>query len=539
MSGRSFGTFQKNAGYLTGANILDVARIGIDLGVRTANTTLISDAYARIHAELIVHYEVKSDGIREDGSFGQHGGLLYNGNYGKDYSNDVLQLEYAAAGTEFEANSDSKTAFEALIDGDKWMIYYNTLTASALGRFISFPVIDGQATSSILLNLTEVEVLGNLWSSNILTSFSQSLSTNVTHANAGNLSGNRMFYANDYMVHRGSNYMSTVKMVSTRTLTSECVNSQNPLGFHLSDGALYTYIQGDEYEDISVAWDWQLIPGITVNYNVTPLNCGNTGYTGVQSFVGGVSDGNIGIAAMRYTNPYDRSLSWQKAWFFLHDDVQHIMISNVSSNNNAPIYSVLDQKRHYGPIIVDTIQRSSQSTTLFVDIGEKTGNWSSIGTSTQPPATVDLFAAWLQHDSTVNTSFSYTAFPGISLESFLQKGQHFSLQSVQNDAHASALYDQAHQTIMAVFWDAAGGSVNLNVSGPLYNASRVLTISVTGNIALLYDERPGNISVSDPSQTLDTVDVAFTFSGQTVVEKKTTISFPTNHFSCSSASQQL
>lgn len=29
-----------------------------------------------------------------------------------------------------------------------------------------------------------------------------------------------------------------------------------PFGFHLSDGTLYTYLQGNEYEDIAAAWDW-------------------------------------------------------------------------------------------------------------------------------------------------------------------------------------------------------------------------------------------------------------------------------------------
>jgi hypothetical protein len=66
------------------------------------NLTLITDAYRRIHLELAVEQGVGADGIRPDGSFGyvplgiivtscvlnescrQHGGLLYNGNYGKD-----------------------------------------------------------------------------------------------------------------------------------------------------------------------------------------------------------------------------------------------------------------------------------------------------------------------------------------------------------------------------------------------------------------------------------------------------------------------
>ena len=43
--------------------------------------------------------------------------------------------------------------------------------------------------------------LGEQWSSSTLTGFTNDLSANTTNANAGKLVGNRMFYANDYMVH--------------------------------------------------------------------------------------------------------------------------------------------------------------------------------------------------------------------------------------------------------------------------------------------------------------------------------------------------
>ena len=86
-------------------------------------------------------------------------------------TNDVLDLEIAAAGTQFAATETSKGAMEKLFDGDSWMIYRNTATGilhwdfvrqvllrttadahdfafqSALGRFISFPVIDLQCVA--------------------------------------------------------------------------------------------------------------------------------------------------------------------------------------------------------------------------------------------------------------------------------------------------------------------------------------------------------------------------------------------------------
>src|SRR5882762_6330814 len=145
-------------------------------------------------------------------------------------------------------------------------------------------------------------------------------------------------------------------MYSTRTRNTECTNSQNvsashhsirlalfnsvqPYGFHLADGAMYTYMTGDEYEDIFGSWDWNLIPGITTDYGATELSCDNTQWVGVQEFVGGVSAGSSGIAVMRYTNPYTQTLDWKKAWFFLPGDVQHVMVSGLTSTSSAPVYS--------------------------------------------------------------------------------------------------------------------------------------------------------------------------------------------------------
>ena len=57
---------------------------GIDEGLLTMNASLIADAFNRIHGDVVIHNGTKVDGIRADGSFGQHTGIIYNGNYGKD-----------------------------------------------------------------------------------------------------------------------------------------------------------------------------------------------------------------------------------------------------------------------------------------------------------------------------------------------------------------------------------------------------------------------------------------------------------------------
>ncbi|KAK0506120.1 polysaccharide lyase family 8 protein [Armillaria luteobubalina] len=477
MSTRSYGAFARHASYMTGANILDVAKIGIDAGLLSSNESFVADAYSKIHQELSIKDGIMADGIRSDGSFGTEAcsitAITVPSTPTMSWTSSLQQQ-----GTEFSADSASKTALANLFDGDKWMIVYNAINGVLhwdFPRFISFPVIDGQATADIGMNLTAVEELGNEWMSSTLTEFGASLKgDNLTHANAGNLIGNRMFYANDYMVHRGKEYVTTLKMFSSRTKNTECTNSENVSSemlvmLHmddssvvystshsdsiLSDGVLYTYLDGNEYEDIAAAWDWNLIPGITVDYNATLLSCSSSQFTGLQAFVGGVSDGQVGVAVMRYLNPATLSLSWQKVWFFLEDDVQHVMVANISSKTNAPVYSVLDQKRYIGPLVVDEYETvgsmtgarslwhgnvgyvldSEESTSISYSVEEKRGNWSSIGISTQPPADVTLFTAWLQHDS-LNTSSSYTAFPGTDVDTFRSKSRQFSLQSAQNDA---------------------------------------------------------------------------------------------------------
>lgn len=63
-------SFEYSVDTLTGANSLDVCRIGMDEALLTSNTTLLADAYRRSHLELKIMDAVRADGIRADGAFG-------------------------------------------------------------------------------------------------------------------------------------------------------------------------------------------------------------------------------------------------------------------------------------------------------------------------------------------------------------------------------------------------------------------------------------------------------------------------------------
>jgi len=252
--------------------------------------------------------------------------------------------------------------------------------------------------------------------------------------------------------------------------------------------------------------------------------CANASSTGIEAFVGGVSDGSIGLAAMRFTNPLTKSLSWQKTWFFIEDDVHHIMVSRISSASDAQVFSVLDQRRHTGKVILDnveaqTLENAQANSSLWHDnigysfdqlgsddkvlvrVERRSGNWSTIGSSNQPPTSAVILTALIEHRNH-STLVSYTVFPGTTPETFERKRSQLRLRTIENNEHISAMFDEQHNVIYATFWDPSGGTVTCHSS-----SFAPITIKASGNIALMYRLETGNVTVADPSQHLGTVSV--------------------------------
>jgi len=280
---------------------------------------------------------------------------------------------------------------------------------------------------------------------------------------------------------------------------------------------------------------------------------------GVHLFVGGVSDGAVGAAVMRYTNPITRSITFQKAWFFLDDDIQVVMLSDVASNSSSPTISVLDQKKYIGSYYVDGGEinppyledegavngsrpdgpgnNQSVSQTAFatlpienityhqdiqtlwhanvgysfdlgssvnvsIQTGNKTGNWSTLGISTQPLSNVDMFAAWIEQPKE-QTSLAYKIFPATDRRGFQRKASRYQSRHrvLVNDKTISAILDTQQDTAFVIFWAADGGSVT--VPGPRGCAN--ITVSSNINSAIIYHRSAGEIVVSDPSQTAATL----------------------------------
>lgn len=273
-----------------------------------------------------------------------------------------------------------------------------------------------------------------------------------------------------------------------------------------------------------------MIPGTTVDYGATPLSCATARVTGIQPYVGGVSDGVVGIAAMRYDNPTTRALTWRKTFFFLEDDVMFVMIALITSSTTAPVFSVLDQRVHSGDVFVDgaaattgnytgvsslwhagtgyTFNASNPATSLSLQLGPKTGNWQAIGSSNAAPNTVDMFAAWLSHDN-IAAPVTYAMYPGTTQDTFAQKAQAepTNLIVVRNDGSISALLDSVHNTAFIAFWTTAGSTITIP---SLKTGVGAIQVKSNGSSTLILRMDTWDVTVSDPTQTLTSLLLNFT-----------------------------
>ncbi|KDN33101.1 hypothetical protein RSAG8_13810, partial [Rhizoctonia solani AG-8 WAC10335] len=84
MTARAYAPFYRDPqpGYLGGANVMDISVIGMLAGLlennRAGNVSRIVDAYQRVHQQSLVHSADRVDGIKPDGSFQQHSGVIYD-----------------------------------------------------------------------------------------------------------------------------------------------------------------------------------------------------------------------------------------------------------------------------------------------------------------------------------------------------------------------------------------------------------------------------------------------------------------------------
>lgn len=471
----------------TGANLTWGVGIEIARGCMQNDPSALEEGFTRMYQEIKIVTQPE-DGIEQDYSFHQHGQQLYNGGYGLDFANDVSRFVSYSWGTRFQIPADRMTIFSAyLLDGEQWMIRGDGFDYAAVGREITRAALvsgpkdqTGGPISPVGFSYRMGHVLGLLAAEPTprqkeLAAFAARVQD---QHDAVPFTGNKQFWNSDYMAHRRAGYFTSVKMLSSRMLSSELVNSEGKKSVHLSDGANYLYRSGDEYRNIFPVWDWTKIPGTTAIQGT--LDTGEKDpihMHGTTTFDGGVSDGTYGMAAM---DLHRGNLTAKEAWFFfdssyaalgagiaLTGDTEHTVATDVNqpllkgdvltseaggavtgAHSYDASHRVWLEHDHVGYIF-------PPHTKIDLSAGPQTGAWADIGTGPSAAVTEQVFNLWIDHGAGPrNASYEYFILPGASSEDTTRFAKHPDLNVLSNTDSAQAVYSRSLNLAEIAFREA-------------------------------------------------------------------------------------
>ncbi|MEM1294481.1 MAG: polysaccharide lyase family 8 super-sandwich domain-containing protein [Verrucomicrobiota bacterium] len=249
-------------------------------------------------------------GVFPDGSMTHHGDIPYWGKYG-----DALVSRQILYGEIFK---DTPWSYEQerldfityyMLEGRRWSYYRGVEDFAVSGdqSLIKTGGLDTSEWQKELLKrllalgegrLTREADLREAYHNYDAPFWNVSAETGTaTTGRASNLSGQRYLWETDYQIHRRPNYSIFVKRNSQRSRAPETRKGGSGT-LHLASGFTPILRQGDELFLSRLSWDYQHIPGTTVEQGLS-LSGGGSASTirGLNLFSGGVTDGQYGFGA--------------------------------------------------------------------------------------------------------------------------------------------------------------------------------------------------------------------------------------------------
>lgn len=325
--------------HMTGANGADIIMGSFAASILTENESQMEDFKERMTQLLTIQ---PSEGIQPDYLFGQHcghGRQLYFTSYGKEFVNSTLAYLELCKDTRFQ--SPGLELLQRLFtDGVQWIFYNKQHDPNNAGRFIS----SNQYSSAIKVLAERICKLSN---SDARNNMKQALQ----HIGGDNsLTGNRMFWRFDYMVHRRNNYMTSSRMTSTRTVGNEAGNGDGEFNYYASNGVNYLFVTGHEYDgNFFKIFNNRQYPGITAEQDNAPLPIPDWGEGGNNRncFAGGVSDSLYGTCGMILDR---RGLQAHKAWFYFDEEFVCLGAGICNAKGKAEVFTTLNQCNRDGKV---------------------------------------------------------------------------------------------------------------------------------------------------------------------------------------------
>jgi chondroitin AC lyase len=493
---------------MTGQNLVWVTEITALRGILEQDRELVAAAYRRIAEEIRVG---AGEGIQPDFSFHQHGPCLYSHGYGAAFAVDCSRIATQVAGTSL-AFPPEKIAIlsRMLLDGSQWMARGAASDFGAEGREITRKGQNVRYLATAAENMLQLP-------SGREAEF-RALQARASDRPAPPLEGNRHFWCSDIMTHHRPNYYTSARMFSNRIAnTDDPCNSEGLKSHHVADGCNLVLRAGNEYRDVFPVWDWQKVPGATVEQK--PQLIGSPRSQGERSFVGGVSDGGYGMAALDLARD---ALAARKSWFFFDQEVV-CLGAGITCGSNNPVLTTLNQCNLQGDVLIQepagdrklepgdhALEHPAwlwhdrlayvflQPAAVRLQNGSQSGSWWEINHQyAKQELARKIFTAWIDHGAgPKDASYAYLVVPDVDPASVEPYASRPPVRILANRAAFQAVWHETLRIAAAAFYQP--GALEIHPG---------LEIAVTEPCLTLLHESPGKLVVwmSNPENKQATV----------------------------------
>ncbi len=539
---QTFGTAGKDAPW--GAPMKEMAQAAVWSGeTLVVHGVLIGDpdrvrmGVAMVESVMGVQ-EGFSEGLQRDWSFHQAGPALYSGGSGYHFAVDVSRLVWQLSDTRWsidEALVDNLRLY--LLEHQQWIVRGQTYDPGVLGREISRPGRSARLLVDACDNLLRIP---RLMDDEELRAMRDRLLEPVGHS-VSPLSGSRVYWRSDYVVHHRQEFFASVRMHSTRLRNTEVPrNLEGISNHHMADGALFVMCHGREYDRVFPAWNWRRIPGTTAVQSDEPLDPARVARKGESAFAGGATDGRNSCAGMRL---WRDGLSAAKTWFLL-DDMIFCLGSGISDKSGRTVATSIDQCRMVGDAIAggngkQILAHRAHTLTgpswlwhdhmgyLFLEKarvgvapGPRSGDWGVCnGQRAGQTETEVMFDAWIDHGvHPTDAGYAYVVMPGSTADDLDRFMVTPSAVILRKDRQAHAVFMARRSLFMAVCFEPC------TIRVPGFAGS----VKVSMPCALMIQHKAGQAVVwaSSPEHATGLLKVKLSFAQGLILEREVELELP-------------
>lgn len=357
----------------TGANQVDNTRIILIKSILEEKDSGVSEAISAL--EKVYPFVNEGDGFYTDGSFLQHDNVPYIGSYGNVLLDGISQIFTMTQSTDYFPDDNIVKVIDFWIqESIVPFVHKGNMMDMVRGRAISRSQMEsnvaGAEMTKAMIRFASISELTNSnsyfqfakhWIKansanfdylNSLSSFrdialAKTILSNPDIASDSPYTTKLTNFANmDRMTYfnKDFDFIFGLSMSSSRIKRYETMNNENLQGWHTGDGMLYLY--NDDLnqfnQDFWATVDPYRLPGITVDKQA---RLDQSGYSVAETdFVGGSTvDDRYGSFVMDFIN-YERTLTAQKSWFILGDELVAIG-SNINFQNDRIIETVIENRK--------------------------------------------------------------------------------------------------------------------------------------------------------------------------------------------------